>query len=218
MKKIPADGVTGVTTTAIYCRPGCPSRRPRPEHIVRFPSPADARREGYRACRRCRPDEPARAPGGLLAACAYLAAHAAEPLTLRRLADEAGWSPSHFQRTFRRSLGVSPKEYARRLRFERLGRELRSGGGVASAVYAAGFGSSSRVYERARAQLGMSPATLSRKGAGMSIAYDLVPCPLGRALIAATPLGLCAPPTPISVSEPPLLSEIVAPLSFRRTA
>jgi AraC family transcriptional regulator of adaptative response/methylated-DNA-[protein]-cysteine methyltransferase len=192
VKTLPANGVYGVATTAIYCLPGCPSRRPRPENIVRFRSPADAEREGYRACRRCRPGEPEAVPQGLLAACDFIARHLDEPLSLAALARTAGWSPSHFQRVFRRRLGVSPKEYARRLRFERLGRDLRSGRPVAPALFAAGFGSSSRVYERAAAQLGMSPATVSRKGAGMSIAYDLVPCPLGRALIAATPLGLCA--------------------------
>jgi AraC family transcriptional regulator of adaptative response/methylated-DNA-[protein]-cysteine methyltransferase len=192
VKKGTERGFYGVVTTAIYCRLGCPSRQPRPENVVRFLTPADAEREGFRACRRCRPDEPAGPPGGLLAACGFIARHAAEPLTLSRLAREAGWSPSHLQRLFRRGLGVSPKEYARRLRFERLGRELRAGRPVAPALYAAGFGSSSRVYERAAAQLGMSPATVSRKGADMDIAYDLVACPLGKALIAATPLGLCA--------------------------
>jgi len=182
----------GVTTTGIYCRQDCPSRRPRPEHVVRFDGPADARREGYRACRRCKPDEPDAGPGGLLAACEFIAAHAAEPLTLARIARHAGWSAFHLQRVFRKWLGVSPKQYARRLRFERLGRDLRSGRKIAPALYAAGFGSPSRVYERAAAQLGMSPATLSRKGAGMTIAYDVVDSPLGKALIAATTQGICA--------------------------
>lgn len=180
----------GVATTGIYCRTGCPSRTPLPRNVVRFRSVDDARREGYRACRRCRPDGPE--PGNLLAACEFIARHAGEPLTLGRIARHVGGSPFQLQRLFRRRLGVSPKEYARRLRFEALGRELRSGRPVSSALYAAGFGSPSRVYERAAAQLGMSPATLSRKGAGMSIAYDLVDCPLGRALIAATPRGICA--------------------------
>jgi AraC family transcriptional regulator of adaptative response/methylated-DNA-[protein]-cysteine methyltransferase len=181
--------VVGVSTTGIYCRPGCPARRPRPEHTSYFRSPADARREGFRPCKRCRPDAP---PRHLLAACEFIARHAEAVPTLDRVARHVGWGPFHLQRVFRKTLGVSPKEYARRLRFERLGRALRSGTKVAPALYAAGFGSSSRVYERAAAQLGMSPATLAHEGAGMKIAYDVVDCPLGKALIAATPIGICA--------------------------
>jgi len=184
--------VYGVRTTGIYCRPSCPARRPRPENVLLFRTAADARREGFRACRRCRPEETSGLPGGLLAACDAIARHLDGPLTLAALARQVGWSPFHLQRVFRKKLGVSPKEYGRRLRFERLGRELRSGRKVSPALYAAGFGSPSRVYERASAQLGMSPATLSRKGAGMSIAYDLVDCPLGKALIGATAMGICA--------------------------
>ena len=184
--------VFGVTTTGIYCRPGCPARRPLPEHVVLFRTPGEARGDGYRACKRCRPDQQPAIEGGILAACDYIARQVDTPPTLAGIARQVGWSPFHLQRVFRKTLGVSPKEFARRLRFERLGRELRSGRKVAPALYAAGFGSASRVYERAAAQLGMSPATLSRKGAGMSIAYDIVDCPLGKALIGATPLGICA--------------------------
>jgi AraC family transcriptional regulator of adaptative response/methylated-DNA-[protein]-cysteine methyltransferase len=189
MKSLP-DGadVYAVRTTGIYCRPGCPSRRPRRENVEFFRTPDDARRAGYRPCRRCLPDRPS---GNLLAACTFIASHLDDAPTLDRIARHAGWSPFHLQRVFRRALGVSPKEYARRLRFERLGRELRSGRRVAPALYAAGFGSPSRVYERSSAQLGMSPAAVARKGAGMSIAYDIVDGPLGRTLIAATPLGIC---------------------------
>jgi len=206
VKKISEDGVYGVRTTAIYCRPDCPSRRPRPENIVRFKAPADAEREGFRACLRCRPNQPRSAPRGLLAACEYIARHSDGPLTLNAIARHAGWSPFHLQRVFRAKLGVSPKEFARRLRFERLGHELRTGRGIASALYAAGFGSPSRVYERAAAQLGMSPATLVRKGAGMKIAYDAVECPLGKALIAATPIGICA--VFFGDREKPLITEL----------
>jgi len=201
----------GVTTTGIYCRQGCPSRRPRPDHVVRFAGPADARRDGYRACLRCKPDEPEAGPRGLLAACAYIAAHADRTPTLAAIARHAGWSPFHLQRVFRKWLGVSPKQYARRLRFERLGRELRSGREIAPALYAAGFGSPSRVYERAAAQLGMSPATLSRKGAGMNIGYDVIDCPLGKALIAATPQGICA--VFFGDREQPLLKDLNARFS-----
>ncbi len=128
---------------------------------------------------------------GILAACEFIARHIEEPLTLKLIARHAGWSPFHLHRLFRQALGVTPKQYARRLRFERFKRHVRPGG-VAHATYAAGFGSSSRLYERSLVQLGMTPATFAKKGAGMSIAYDVVDCPLGKCLIAATPLGICA--------------------------
>ncbi|HLY10317.1 MAG TPA: methylated-DNA--[protein]-cysteine S-methyltransferase [Planctomycetota bacterium] len=211
--------VFGVTSTAIYCRPSCPARRPRPENAVFFRSPHEARREGFRACRRCHPDAPPVRPGGILAACDYIARHLDGPRTLADIARHVGWSPFHLQRVFRRKLGVTPKEYGRRLRFERLGRELRSGTRVAPALYAAGFGSTSRVYERADAQLGMSPAAVSRKGAGVQIAYDVVPCPLGKALIGATPLGICA--VFFGDRERPLVQELRARFpeaSIRRSA
>jgi len=198
--------VFGVTSTGVYCRPSCPARRPRPEHVVYFRTPLMARREGFRACLRCKPDLAGGCPGGLLAACEFIGRQSPEAPTLARIARHVGWSPFHLQRVFRKKLGVSPKEYGRRLRFERLGEELRIGRGVAPALYAAGFGSSSRVYEQAAAQLGMSPATLSRKGAGMSIAYDVVACPLGKALIGATPLGICA--VYFGNREKPLVAEL----------
>lgn len=180
--------VFGVTTTAVYCRASCPARRPRFGNVLFFRSPREAEREGYRACRRC---GPARRTG-ILVACEFIARHAEEPLTLDRIARRVGWSVFHLQRAFRRSLGVTPAQYARRLRFERFGRRVRSGEGVTRALHAAGFGSSSRLYERGLARLGMTPGVLAQKGAGMSIDYDVVDCPLGKALIAATPLGICA--------------------------
>ncbi len=186
------DFVFAVSTTAVYCRPGCPARRPRREHVSFFRSPADAEREGYRPCLRCRPRAPKAPPRGVLAACAFIARHLEEPLTLRRIAPRSGWSPFHLQRRFRRALGVTPLEYARRLRFERFRRGVQAGRRVAPALQAAGFGSSSRLYERGSERLGMTPAALARGGAGMSIAYDVLACPLGMALVAATPLGICA--------------------------
>jgi len=180
--------VFGVATTAVYCRASCPARRPRLANVAFFRSPREAEREGFRACLRCGPSRRA----GVLRACEWIARSVETPPTLERVARRAGLSPGHLQRVFLRSLGVTPKQFARRLRFERFGRALRSGGRIASSLYAAGFGSSSRLYERALSQMGMTPATLARKGAGMQIAYDLMDGPLGRVLIAATPLGICA--------------------------
>ena len=179
-----ADGtfVFAVRTTGIYCRPGCPARRPLRENVLFFKGPAEAEREGYRACRRCGP--PARS---LLFACELLANG---PASLDRVARRAGWSPAALRRAFRRSLGVTPRQYLRELRFERF--RARASSGVTPALLDAGFGSPSRLYESARARLGMTPATVAKQGAGMDIAFDIVRCPIGRALLAATPLGICA--------------------------
>lgn len=183
-----ADGrfVFAVTTTGIYCRPSCPARRPRVEHVRFYGSPKVAEREGYRACKRCGPK-----PALTLRICEYLRRHLDEKPTLSVLAREAGLSPFHLQRLFKRALGVSPREYLELLRFEEF-RKRGKGSTLSSAIYGAGFGSMSRIYERARSWLGMTPKSYQKGGAGMSIAYDLIACPLGRALIAATPLGICA--------------------------
>jgi AraC family transcriptional regulator of adaptative response/methylated-DNA-[protein]-cysteine methyltransferase len=184
--------VFGVTTTAIYCRPSCPARRPRFENVVFFRSPREAEREGFRGCKRCGPARSRGPQSGILGACEFIVRHVEESPTLERVARHVGWSPFHLQRVFRRSLGVTPKQYARRLRFDRFGRRIRAGARVAIALYASGFGSSRGLYERSFSQLGMTPAALAKKGIGMSIAYDVLDCPLGKALIAATPLGICA--------------------------
>lgn len=178
-----ADGsfVFAVRTTGVYCRPGCPARRPRRENVLFFPGPSEAEREGYRACRRCGPSG-----RNLLLACELLANSA----SLAQVARRTGFGPAAFRRAFRRSLGVTPAEYVRELRFERF--RARASSGVTPALLHAGFGSPSRLYESARARLGMTPATYSKEGAGMDIAYDLVKSPLGWALVAATPLGICA--------------------------
>lgn len=176
--------IFGVITTGVYCRDGCPARPPLPKNVVRFATREEAEREGFRACKRCW-----KTGGGVLRACEFIARHLGEPLPLARIAAHAGWSPFHFQRVFRAALGVSPKEYARRLRIERFRRA--AGSGVTSAIYAAGFGSSSRLYERAKADLGMTPSTLAKKGEGMTIGYDFVDTPVGRVIVAATPVGIC---------------------------
>jgi len=183
--------VYAVVTTGIYCRPSCPARRPLVRNVRYYPAPGAAEREGYRACKRCRPQGGARPDAGLaLRACEYLRRHAGERRTLGDVARSLAVSRSHLQRIFVRALGISPRAYLAMLRLDRF--KERAGRGVASALYAAGYGSSSRLYERARSRLGMTPATFSRGGSGMAIAYDLMDSPLGRALIAATPQGLCA--------------------------
>lgn len=192
-----ADGtfVYAVTSTGVFCRPGCPSRRPRRDRVRFFETAAAAAGAGFRACRRCRPDQ-ARRPDGAAAAvtraAAFLDAHVDETVTLARLARLAGLSPAHLQRTFAAVLGVSPREYQAARRAERFRGELRRGRDVTSATYEAGYGSPSRVYESAPTGPGLSPAEYRRGGAGRDVGFTIVDCALGRLLVAATARGVCA--------------------------
>jgi AraC family transcriptional regulator of adaptative response/methylated-DNA-[protein]-cysteine methyltransferase len=191
-----ADGtfVYAVTSTGVYCRPSCPSRRPRADRVRFFDSGFDARTAGFRACKRCRPDTVGLARPGVDAVrrvSAWLAAHADETVTLARLARLAAMSPHHLQRRFTSIVGVSPREFQAACRAGRLRSSLRRGGDVTSAIYEAGYGSPSRVYEGVASQ-GMAPSVYRKGGLGMRISYSLVPSPLGRLLVASTELGVCA--------------------------
>src|SRR5882762_3849831 len=184
--------VYAVRSTGIYCRPSCASRRPRRGQVTFFPIPEAAEREGYRACRRC---HPTRANGGdpavalVREACRALDTSTAPPLEV--LARRLKQRPHGLLRAFKRVLGITPQQYRDARRVARFKHELKRRPHVSPAVYEAGYGSSSRVYERANAQLGMTPATYARGGAGTEIAYAVVPCSLGRLLVAATPRGVC---------------------------
>lgn len=187
-----ADGrfVYAVRSTGIYCRPSCPSRRPRRDRVEFFPAPRDAEKGGFRACRRCRPEriEPPLAER----ARALIDAAAGTGVPLARLASELAVSPAHLQRTFTKALGMSPRVYAERIRGERMRQLLRAGHRVTSATYDAGFNSSSRAYVSSTRTLGMTPGSYRRGGAGMEIQYALVTSSLGRVLVARTDRGVCA--------------------------
>ena len=185
--------VYGVASTGVYCRPSCPSRRPARRHVAFFTSAIKARRAGYRACRRCEPDDPrpVLSMRRVERAIAYLAEHPDKRVTLAALGERVGLSAFHLQRTFRQLTGLSPKEYATMLRMERLKTQLRKGTSVTEAIYGAGYGSGSRVYEHAHAALGMTPGAYRRKGQGMDIQYWVVPTRFGRVLIGATKRGVC---------------------------
>jgi AraC family transcriptional regulator of adaptative response/methylated-DNA-[protein]-cysteine methyltransferase len=160
-----------------------------------FERPADAEGAGFRPCRRCHPDrdQVSRPRGEAIArACAYLAAHADETVTLRALAGMAGVTPSHFQRVFKRAVGLSPREYLAACRADRFRGELRAGRDVSAALYEAGYGSPSRIYETPPTGRGMAPGAYRRGGAGMTIGFTTSPCPLGWLLVAATARGVCA--------------------------
>jgi len=191
-----ADGrfVYAVSSTGIYCRPSCPSRKPRRDRVAFFENPLEAARAGYRACRRCHPDASIDADpwaDKIRRACIYLANVDGHP-SLAALARRIGGSPYHLQRNFKRIVGVTPREYAEACRLKNVKRRLRGGGSVTGALFEAGYGSSSRFYERAVPKLGMTPSAYRRGGAGVAVEYTIVPCPLGRLLVAATERGVCA--------------------------
>lgn len=192
-----ADGafVYAVRTTGVYCRPSCPSRRPRRESVAFFPGPDAAEVAGFRECRRCRPRAGTPVPAGLLQvrhACAFIERHAEEPLTLATLAARVGASPFHLQRTFTRLVGISPRAYHEAVRAGRFRDGLRSGTPVSGAVYDAGYGSISRVYERKPTGRGMTPAAYRRGGRGAALSYTIVDSPVGRLLVAGTDKGICS--------------------------
>jgi AraC family transcriptional regulator, regulatory protein of adaptative response / methylated-DNA-[protein]-cysteine methyltransferase len=187
--------VFGVTTTGIFCRPSCPSRRANRANVRFFETSGAAQAAGFRACKRCRPLEianvDAREAARIKAACDYIRAHADERVTLAALASKAGLSRFHFQRTFKAAVGLTPKQYADACRVERLKGELRTTSSVTDAVYASGFGSSSRVYEHADNRLGMTPAAYGSGGRGLTISCASVATPLGRLMVGATDRGVC---------------------------
>jgi AraC family transcriptional regulator of adaptative response/methylated-DNA-[protein]-cysteine methyltransferase len=201
--------VYAVRTTGIYCRPTCPSRRPRRENVSFHATPAEAERAGFRACLRCGPDAPAPAGGEAVArAAAFLSAHPEERTTLAELARRVGLSPFHLQRTFRRATGLSPRAYQEAARLARFKAEVRRGAPVGLATYEAGFGSSRALYESARDGLGMTPGRYRRGGEGEVIRFATLPCALGRLLVAATERGVCA--VSLGAADGPLEAELRA--------
>jgi AraC family transcriptional regulator of adaptative response/methylated-DNA-[protein]-cysteine methyltransferase len=194
-----ADGqfVYAVKSTGIYCRPSCPSRRPERKNVSFFPAPALAEAAGFRACLRCEPlrVEPKADPqaAAIAKATTFLSTHAGERTSLDDLAAAAGLGKFALQRGFKRVLGVTPGEFAREQRKERFREKVRTPRlSVTDAVYEAGFGSSSRLYEGVDRTLGMSPTAMKAGGAGETVRYALTNSPLGRMLVATTERGLCA--------------------------
>jgi AraC family transcriptional regulator, regulatory protein of adaptative response / methylated-DNA-[protein]-cysteine methyltransferase len=183
----------GVTSTGIYCRPTCPSRRPLRSRVSFFGTVEAAEAAGYRACRRCQPrNSQSPAVHQVMKARQYLDDHLDETLTLEQLGQLVGMSPFHLQRTFKKVVGVSPKAYIAAMRLRRMKAELRKGVTVSRATYDAGYASGSRAYEHARAGMGMTPGSYRKGGQGQTIRYVVVGTPLGELLVAATDRGLCS--------------------------
>lgn len=187
--------VFAVKSTGIYCRPSCPSRLPKRDGVSFFHHPEAAEKAGFRACRRCRPNEALKVDPKVELVervCRFLDSSQEETPTLAQMSAEVGVSPFHLQRTFKRLMGISPRQYAAAARIRRFKTGIHEGKSVTTALYDAGFGSSSRLYERTGSELGMTPAIYRRGGQGLTINYTTLPCELGRLLVAATTHGICA--------------------------
>lgn len=186
--------VTGVHSTGIYCRPSCAARHPRRENVRFYASTGEAEAAGLRACLRCLPGDIARDEAAVALALSLLRGGVdggEQTVSLDQLAAETGYSPSHFQRVFKRAIGLSPAAYVRALKLERAGTALSEGASVTEAVYAAGYGAPSRFYEAAEGKLGMVPSAWRNGGAGVTIRWAVVPTTLGQMLVAATDKGVC---------------------------
>ncbi len=182
--------VVAVTTTGIYCKPTCPARRPRREHVRFYGDVEAARAAGFRACLRCKPDEVGRERVAVAQAVALIEA-SEDGLGLEELAGHVGYAPHHFHRLFKRATGVTPAAYARGLRARRAAEALTVEESVTGAIYEAGYSAPSRFYETANARLGMTPSAWKRGGAGVTIRWTIAETSLGPLLIAATDKGLC---------------------------
>ncbi len=205
--------VYAVRSTGIYCRPSCPARRPRLSQAAFFPSAGAAEHAGFRACLRCRPqDGEIRDPSAKLIedACRYIEGHDSSggALTLAAIGDYVQRSPYHLQRIFKRITGITPHQYAEASRLGRLKPLMKKGNNVTDALYRAGYGSSSRLYERSSGQLGMTPGTYQRGGRDMQIKYAIADSPLGRLLVAMTEKGVAA--VSLGSSDDALESALVA--------
>ena len=184
--------VYAVRTTGIYCRPSCPSRRPRKQSVEFFATTDMAEQAGYRPCKRCRPREEHPQHRVVAEACAFIDSHLDENVRLEKLGARLQMSPFHVQRLFRKVLGISPKQYQHARRMERFREQLMGKASVTDALYEAGFSSSSRMYERSSDEMGMTPSEYREGAKGLLLRYAIGASPLGKALVAVTDLGLCA--------------------------
>ena len=183
-----------VRTTGVYCRPSCPSRLARRENVRFHASCAEAEAEGFRPCRRCRPDEDSLADrhASAVAKACRLVSESDAPVDVAALAAAAGMSRFHFARVFRATTGLTPKSYASAERAHRMRAELARGTTVTEAIYKAGFGSSGRFYATSSQLLGMTPSAYRAGGAGAAIRFAIGQCALGSVLVAASERGVCA--------------------------
>ncbi|HEY2119725.1 MAG TPA: bifunctional DNA-binding transcriptional regulator/O6-methylguanine-DNA methyltransferase Ada [Candidatus Acidoferrum sp.] len=189
-----ADGtfVFAVRSTHIYCRPSCPARRPLRQNAVFFRSPQEAENRGFRPCRRCRPKDLAAATALVSQAASLLANSSEENVRLESIAVQMNSSPEKLRRAFRTMTGLSPREFAEAARLKQFKKLLRQGQSITEALYACGFGSPSRIYEKTNSHLGMTPAEYKKGAPGMHIEYSITKTTLGHVLVGATERGISA--------------------------
>ena len=185
--------VYGVNSTGIYCKPSCASRLPKRENVSFFEDFGKAEARGFRACLRCQPKNETIDPQvETVLRAAEILERAAETVSLEDLSAEVGLSAAHLQKTFKEIIGVSPKKYMELKRLEKFKTEIGRGSDLTTAMYEAGFGSSSRLYENVSEKLGMTPKTYASKGKNMKINYTITDSDLGKLLVARTARGVCA--------------------------
>ncbi|MGH9743544.1 MAG: bifunctional transcriptional activator/DNA repair enzyme AdaA, partial [Candidatus Acidiferrum sp.] len=189
-----ADGtfVLAVRSTHIYCRPSCPARRPLRRNVIFLRTREEAEKLGYRPCLRCRPDETAASAALVARAAKSLAQSPEEGFRIAEFARDLHSNAAALRRAVRQVTGLAPRELAEAFRMQRFKSLVRAGENITEALYETGYGSSSRVYERSNAQLGMTPATYQKGGKGMKIKYTIAKSPLGKVLVAATERGVSA--------------------------
>ncbi|HVP23099.1 MAG TPA: methylated-DNA--[protein]-cysteine S-methyltransferase [Conexivisphaerales archaeon] len=186
--------VFGAISTRIYCRPSCPSRRPRRDRVVFFPGPREAEASGFRACRRCKPDDDASVnPTNRLVqdACSYLESHQDGLVTLKMLGSALAVSPFHLQRIFKRALGMTPKQYSQKLQLSNAKFMLRDGQSVRRSTYSSGHSSTGWLYTEGRTKLGMRPGEYKSGGSGKLIRFATAKSSLGWVLVGCTQDGVC---------------------------
>jgi AraC family transcriptional regulator of adaptative response/methylated-DNA-[protein]-cysteine methyltransferase len=191
-----ADGVFfySVATTGVYCRPCCPARLARRENVAFYETVEQARRAGFRPCKRCRPNDGFldKRPNEIVTRACRLIETAEELPNLADLAAAVGVSQFHFHRMFKAVTGVTPKAYAAGHRAQRVRNELTEGTTVTETYYKAGFNSSGRFYATSTEQLGMTPSAFRAGGTGIDIRFAVGECSLGSILVAASDKGVCA--------------------------
>jgi len=180
-----------VVTTGVFCRPSCKSRPAKAENMRFYTQASQARQAGYRACKRCEPEKLNGEKQKLIDVARYIESHADDTLTLAKLASMFGLSPTHLQKSFKSAIGISPKAFQDGIRQHKFKALLKGGDSVTDAVFAAGYGSSSRAYGPVADKLGMTPGTYKSGGAGEQISYTCGATQFGLLMLAATDTGVC---------------------------